>query len=70
MAHYYFDVKNGSTTRDHAGLRLDSDRDAVARGRSIADQVALQHGPRDHACHVSVIREDGHEVMRLQVGNG
>ncbi|MET0875553.1 MAG: hypothetical protein ABWY14_00295 [Tardiphaga sp.] len=68
MPHYYFDLKNGTAQRDHAGVDLSNDTAAVAHGRAIAAKVGADLTDRDHACHVSVVREDGHEVMRLLVG--
>ncbi len=68
MPHYYFDLKNGTAQRDHAGLDLPNDAAAIAHGRVVADRASACPEPRDHACHVSVVREDGHEVMRLLVG--
>ena len=67
MTLYYFDLKNGITERDHAGLDLPSDHDAIARARVLAEKIGMQRAYRDHACHVSIIREDGHEVMRVSV---
>ncbi|MEH2479230.1 hypothetical protein V1282_002587 [Nitrobacteraceae bacterium AZCC 2146] len=67
MTRYYFDLKNGITQRDHAGLDCENDTAAIANGQKIADQVASQGIYKDHACHVSIIHEDGHEVMRVQV---
>jgi hypothetical protein len=68
MAHYYFDVKNGVTERDHAGLDLASDDDAIARAYLIAGEVNTRP-PANNAeqRHISVIREDGHEVTRVLV---
>jgi hypothetical protein len=67
MAHYYFDVKNGSTRRDHTGSEFASDGDAIARGQVIAYQFGTDCSQMDHDCHISVVREDGHEVMRVKV---
>ena len=68
MAHYYFDLKNGTTQRDHAGLDLGSDAEAIARAYAMADEInaraAAHHG---HERHIRVIHEDGHEVTRVPV---
>lgn len=68
MAHYYFDLKNGTTERDHTGLDLDSDAVAIARAHAMANEVSMRsaadEGPERHVC---VIHEDGHEVMRVRV---
>ncbi|CAN5338593.1 hypothetical protein BH11PSE4_BH11PSE4_04470 [soil metagenome] len=66
MTIYYFDVKNGTTERDHAGAEFDSDDQAIDRAHTIAD--GMSHAkPRRHACHISVIRGDGREVVQVQV---
>jgi hypothetical protein len=70
MAHYYFDLKNGATERDHAGMELDNDAAAIARARAIADELSLRLLANDeHQRHVCIIHEDGHEVMRVRVEN-
>ena len=69
MAHYYFDLKDGATQRDHAGVELRSDDDAIARAHVLAGEIGNQGAVRDHACHVSVINENGHEVTRVPVSS-
>jgi hypothetical protein len=69
MAHYYFDLKNGTTQRDHVGMELTCDRDAIVRAEVMAGQFGSTGGVADHACHISIIREDGHEVMRVPMAN-
>lgn len=66
MTHYYFDVKNGITSRDHGGLDLDCDADAIAKAKVIAEEVGLQCD-RHHSRHISVIREDGWEVTQVPI---
>lgn len=66
MAHYYFDLKNGTTQRDHAGQELRSDAEAVAQAYVIADEVSARPAThQDHARYICVIHEDGHEVTRV-----
>jgi hypothetical protein len=67
MTIYYFDVKNGSTERDHAGAEFESDSQAIARARTIADEMGSQPKKGDHARHISVIRDDGREVVQVKV---
>lgn len=68
MAHYYFDLKNGTTKRDHAGLELASDAAAIVQARQIADEVSKRADPPSVVDrHVCVIHEDGHEVSRVRV---
>jgi hypothetical protein len=68
MAHYYFDLKNGVTERDHTGVELGSDAAAIRMARKMAGEIgrttASQHGEDRH---IRVIREDGHEVSRISV---
>jgi hypothetical protein len=68
MAHYYFDLKNGTTKRDHAGLELASDAAAITQARRIADEVSRRPASLNKVeRHVCVIHEDGHEVSRVPV---
>ena len=68
MAHYYFDLKNGRTERDHAGRDLASDAQAIAEAYAIADEIAARPpANREHARHVCVVHENGHEVTRVPV---
>ena len=68
MAHYYFDLKNGITERDHAGLDLDSDDEAIERAHAIANAVGMRPpANRDYERHICVIHEHGHEVTRVPV---
>jgi hypothetical protein len=68
MAHYYFDLKNGTTQRDHAGRELRSDAEAIAQAYVIADEVSMRLATHeDHERHICVIHEDGHEVTRIPV---
>ncbi len=68
MAHYYFDLKNGMTERDHAGRDLESDAQAIAEAYAIADEISARPpANREHARHVCVVHENGHEVIRVPV---
>jgi hypothetical protein len=68
MTVYYFDVKNGTTERDHAGAEFENDDQAINRARTIAD--AMSHSKRRrNACHISVICIDGREVVQVQVAD-
>lgn len=68
MAHYYFDLKNGMTERDHAGCDLDSDADAIAQAHAIAQKIADRPpANREHDRHICVVHENGHEVTRIPV---
>ena len=68
MAHYYFDLKNGTTQRDHAGRELRSDAEAIAQAYVIADEVSARPAThQEHERHICVIHEDGHEVTRVPI---
>lgn len=68
MAHYYFDLKNGMTERDHAGRDLQNDAAAIAEAYAIADEISVRlPAAREHARHVCVVHENGHEVIRVPV---
>jgi len=65
MTQYYFDVKNGITKRDHRGLDLSSNHEAIAQAKRIAKGIAAE--PDQHTCRVCIVREDGHEVLQVEV---
>ena len=65
MTQYYFDVKNGITKRDHRGLDLHSDLEAIAQAQRIAEEIATD--PDQHTRRVCVVREDGHEITQVAV---
>ena len=65
MAHYFFDLKNGVTKRDHSGLELDNDLDAIAQAQSIAKQIGAK--ANHHSRHVTIVHETGREVLRVKV---
>ena len=65
MTQYYFDVKNGITKRDHRGLELNSDIEAIEQAKRIAEKIAAEAD--QHSRRVCVVREDGHEVMQVAV---
>jgi hypothetical protein len=68
MAHYYFDLKNGMTERDHRGRDLNNDAEAIAEAYAIADEISARPpANREHARHVCVVHENGHEVTRVPV---
>ncbi|MGM4919816.1 DUF6894 family protein [Tardiphaga sp. 813_E8_N1_3] len=68
MARYYFDLKNGTTQRDHAGLDLGSDAEAIARAYVMVDEINARPAAHPgHERYICVIHEDGHEVTRVPV---
>jgi hypothetical protein len=68
MAHYYFDLKNGMTERDHRGRDLDNDAQAIAEAYAIADEISEKPpANREHERHICVVHENGHEVTRVPV---
>ncbi|SFL27079.1 hypothetical protein SAMN03159423_0708 [Bradyrhizobium sp. NFR13] len=68
MARYYFDLRNGTTQRDHAGQDFGSDAEAIAQAYAMADEVRMRPASHhSHERHICIIHEDGHEVTRVPV---
>ena len=65
MTYYYFDLKNGVTKRDHNGLELDNDRQAIERGKTLAEEIG--RNPEHHFSRVCIVREDGQEVIQIDI---
>ena len=65
MTYYYFDLKNGVTKRDHNGLELDNDRQAIERGKTLAEEIG--RNPEHHFSRVCIVREDGQEVLQVAI---
>jgi predicted NUDIX family phosphoesterase len=66
MLHYYFDLKDGTRIRDHAGVDLRDDAAAIAYGKDVAEQVSLQKLD-DPEMFISIIKEDGRQVAQVRV---
>ncbi|RYX94033.1 MAG: hypothetical protein EON84_09560 [Bradyrhizobiaceae bacterium] len=68
MPHYYFDIKNGLTTRDHVGGAYEREADALMCAFQLATRLASEPAAMP-ACErvVCLVREDGHEVVRIPV---
>jgi hypothetical protein len=68
MPHYYFNLTDGVTRRDHSGLDCIDDEAAIVKAATIADEVTAAEGDNSHPdLHISIMREDGHEVSRVPV---
>jgi len=67
MPKYYFDVKNGHRLIDPSGLDCDDDKDALAKGTIIADEIA-RDGPTRSSRKVAVLDSDRHEVSQVDIG--
>jgi chemotaxis family two-component system response regulator Rcp1 len=68
VPHYYFDLTDGVTKRDRSGLDCADDAAAIAKAATIADEIAAADGVSSHPdLHISIMREDGHEVSRVPV---
>jgi hypothetical protein len=68
MPHYYFNLTDGVTRRDHNGLDCVDDAAAIVKATTIANEVAAGDGDNSRPdLHISVMHEDGHEVSRVMV---
>jgi hypothetical protein len=66
MPHYYFDLKDGKRLRDHRGIDLPDDATAIEHAKQLADSIASQN-LSDPEQFVSVIRDDGQQVLQIPV---
>ncbi len=67
MRTYYFDLKDGTATRDRTGLQFQTLGGAIEHSREIARR--LRNDPRitDRALLIVVLDQDGREVHREAV---
>jgi hypothetical protein len=67
MPHYFFNLTDGVTRRDHSGLDCIDDAEAVQRATAIAKEVLAAGGDNSHPdLHISIVL-DGHEISRVPV---
>lgn len=66
MPRYYFDIKDGTRLRDHTGVELPNDYEAMLHAKNMAREVGLEEikGPQRF---VSVIHEKGQEVGTVPI---
>lgn len=67
MPRYYFDIKDGHKLVDPSGSNFRNDKDAMARAKIVAIQVALDTPRIDPTRFISVLNEARHEVFRVPV---
>ena len=69
MPRYFFDLKDGTRLRDHAGIQFATDADAEAHAQVIAKEVASERvfDPDSPQLFVSIIHEEGREVTKVPV---
>ena len=66
MPQYFFDVTNGHRVIDPAGLNCRDDKDAMAKGNVIADQIASD-APNSSSRHVAVLDGERNEVGEVAI---
>ena len=65
---YYFNLMDGTKLPDHSGTDFATDEAAIAHARLIASNIlALSPHHEGPQRFVSVVQEDGREVLRLPV---
>jgi hypothetical protein len=67
MPHYYFDIKDGHTPVDPAGLNFKTDDDAIARAQAIAIVVSIDKPEVDPKRHIAVLNGSRKEIFRVPV---
>jgi hypothetical protein len=67
MPHYYFNLTDGVTRRDHRGLDCIDDAEAIERATRIAKEVLAAGGDNSRPnLHISIVI-DGREVSRVPI---
>jgi hypothetical protein len=67
MPRYYFNVEDGTRLADASGLDCSDDRDAEAKAKIIARQIATDVPPVSRRRHIAVLDEDGNQVSIVPV---
>jgi hypothetical protein len=62
MQTYYFDMKDGATSKDRLGLHFPTDAGAIERSKDLAQRLRDDPRLNDRALTISVIDESGAEV--------
>jgi uncharacterized protein DUF6894 len=65
MPHYYFDIKDGHTPVDAAGLDFKNDDGAIAKAKVIAIGVSLDKPAVDPKRHIAVLNGSREEIFRV-----
>ena len=64
MRTYYFDLKDGSATRDRTGLPFQTVSGAIEHSRDLARRLRDDPRVRDRKLLIIVLDQDGSEVHR------
>ena len=67
MPRYFFDIKDGHTLVDPAGLDCKNDTKAIEKARVKAIGVSLDRPAVDPERHIAVINEAGQEIFKVPV---
>lgn len=67
MPRYFFDIKDGHRLIDPSGSVYSSDKDAIAKAKVVAIQVALDTPKKDPTRHISVRDAAKIEIFRVPV---
>lgn len=67
MPLYYFDWKDGVTRRDRLGVVLPNDDHAMQRGEELVLAAAETNESLKPNLRLSIVREDGSEVLEVPV---
>ncbi len=67
MPRYFFDIKDGHRLVDPWGSVFNSDKDAIAKAKVVAIQVALDTPRADTARHISVLDAMRNEIFKVPV---
>lgn len=67
MPRYFFDIKDGHTLVDTAGLDCKNDTKAIEKARVKAIGVSLDKPAVDPERHIAVINDAGQEIFKVPV---
>jgi hypothetical protein len=67
VPHHYFNLRDGVTLVDPAGLDCRDDADAIVRAKVIADGIAVEAPSDAQPRHIAVLNADGQEIFKAPV---
>ena len=70
MRTYFFDMKDGASSRDRVGLRFSNTAAAIEHGKQLARRLRGDPWIEDLGLYVSIVDESGTEVHQEQVYKG
>lgn len=68
MPRYFFEIVNGHTVGDPAGVDCPDDEAAAEHGKTVADQIAKDVPGDKLKRHVTVLDDNGRKVASVLVG--